>query len=245
MDAERKHRDTIKKKYMQCYAQATMADKLKAQGFTSYNDENLSWYKIVNNEILQTVFIYSRWHYFPLLVTLVYGVHPLFIMPPLPHKVVELGWAGDRETESLVRYTDLRKVFSDEISVQCPATEGCGAELLDTVVFPVFAQTNTIEDAYTFFKNRYLTSDWAWVVTSDFIDMAIWMNDKDMYPHCNDTIMRLQNVSIGRYWLKSDAKRNQLQYEAIVEGKRDEYLKVLEKRKTQILRKLDKGHIKT
>ena len=245
MDESRKERNAIAKQSLQFYAQAVFADKLKAQGFVSYNDDNLNWYRIVNGEVLQTIYIHSKLPSYSLIACLTYGVHPLFVKPLIPHKIIDLGWPGDREVENLVRHTGKNKVFNREHFVQCPATEESGAEYLDKVIFPVFAQTSTIEDAYNFFKQRYLASDWERIVTNDFIDMAIWLNDEEMYPYCKLSIYRGFTIPNVAGWTKSDAKRNQLQYEAIIEGERDEYLKVLEKRKTQILRKLEKGQNKT
>ena len=58
-------------------------DKLISAGFVSYNNEGLSWYKVLNGCILQSVYLYSLFPRAPFLMAEGYGCHPLFIPAPI------------------------------------------------------------------------------------------------------------------------------------------------------------------
>ena len=61
------------------------ADLLRAHGFVSYKNEDLSWYRIFNGEVLQAVYFYSTNPSVPLMLRFSFGCHPLFLEPPIPH----------------------------------------------------------------------------------------------------------------------------------------------------------------
>ena len=85
------HKIEEEKEHMQRCARGIYAEKLKKAGFISYNGDDLSWYRVINNEILNTVYLFSSLNMFsitPLRMEVGYGMHPLFIPAPIPQKII-------------------------------------------------------------------------------------------------------------------------------------------------------------
>ena len=70
------HKIEEEKEHMQRCARGIYAEKLKKAGFISYNGDDLSWYRVINNEILNTVYLFSSLNMFsitPLRMEVGYG----------------------------------------------------------------------------------------------------------------------------------------------------------------------------
>ena len=67
--------------HTQRYVREVMADTLRAAGFSSYKGEDIHWYRLVNNEVVQSIYFATRWAKLPGLLEIRYGFHPLFIPP--------------------------------------------------------------------------------------------------------------------------------------------------------------------
>ena len=55
-----------KEHLQRCIRTLKYPEVLRDAGFVSYNGEDLSWYKVLNHEVLQTVYLYSDCGRFPL-----------------------------------------------------------------------------------------------------------------------------------------------------------------------------------
>ncbi len=239
-----------KKEQMQKYARRFFAEKLRAHGFVSYQNEDLSWYRVVNGEVLQSVFLFTAFRMDPLLPFIGFGVTPLFIEAPLPQDVYIQGGLGNDELMTIVCMDPPRHQVAEDIWVQSTWSDECGAEKLDEEVFPVLDRIHTISDVYDFHKSRYLKmairNQEAGLgdtvqVSQYFVDMAIFLNDKEMYPYCQKRIEQMMEwVPRGKYWTKRDAERTQQRYHAVVNGEREAYLRELENRKVRYVKELDK-----
>lgn len=159
--------------------------KLIDAGFISYNNEGLSWYKVINGCILQSVYLHSPFSGAPLFMEEGYGCHPLFIPAPIPRKV--LGESYEDETMLRVRKEPRYRTY-EGTQVMCRNTEERGAEVLDTDVFPVFRKVRTEEDAYRLHKERcmeiteltnrrYPENQVKFIGSELLIDEAIYFND--------------------------------------------------------------------
>ena len=224
------------KKY--CY------QKLMDQGFVSYQDKGLSWYKVIEGSIIQTVYLYSNTSFMPF-ATIGYGCHPLFISAPLPQKVTVPGYGrGDVVMSSLHLPTPL---VSD---MDCPPmhtkSPGGGSELLDEIVFPQFNQIHTMEEAYWVHREAHRKrieehlSKRSWadyngrVACMNFMDWLIYMEDWDMLKYCD------RDLSLSLCIDDRQRKRVKAQRAAIYDGKRDEFMVMLERRKKRFVNSLEK-----
>lgn len=155
------HKIEEEKEHMQRCARGIYAEKLKKAGFISYNGDYLSWYKVINNEILNTVYIFSSLNMFsitPLRMEVGYGMHPLFIPAPIPQKIIFFDYWEDEVMQ--VVYPHCRREVYDQITrVTCYDTPGRGAEFLDDEIFPAFAQASTEDEVYRIHAKNYLINN--------------------------------------------------------------------------------------
>lgn len=227
------------------------SDKLKKMGFLSYKDECTSWYKVVNREIINSVYLFSALGCAPLLMEIGYGIHPLFIPAPIPQKLIFTGSHNDevmREVRGQFKYS-----FYRETSVMCHSTEERGAELLDTDVFPVFRKAKSELDAYIIHKNIYIDKikmnndanggDVVRIIGSEWLaDEAIYFDDKDVQEMMiKQLIWQKECMERGdMYSSCGKLKWHNARIAAIRDGARDSFLIMLEARKRRFIKDLDR-----
>lgn len=222
------------KEELQIWAERYCADKLKSKGFISYNNENLSWYKVINNELLMSVYLFLPFGTDPLVASIAYGMHPLCLDAPVPQTPVARGWPHS------VVFWELRGIslqsFKETPRLMVPRMPLCGAELLDREVFSIFDQVNSLEDAYQYFKKYFLegrarrlngenTHEFP---SLEFVEFVVYMGDEEMYPFCLEFLKRI-----------TLEKREPL-IAAIQGGQREAYLAMLEDRRKKLVRKLNR-----
>lgn len=224
-----------RKEHLQNWARYYCAEKLRQRGFVSYNNEDLCWYKIVNGEVMLSVYFYIMYPMYPYPVNIGYGIHPLFIAAPIPHKVTIRGWTDD-EIMTQLRIRTNRSQTPIDHYILAPATEQCGAEYLDKEVFPLFDQVHSIEDAYQIYKNRYIEREkqiYHPFTTLEFDDFAIFMNDTEIYPLClRSKAKKRFHETDKRYAL------NQSQTAVMTGGDPAQHLALLEARKKRFISKI-------
>ena len=234
-----------KKAHLQKWARTYFADHLRYLGFVSWQGEDLSWYKLVGGEVLLTVYLFDSFGYLPMIPCLAYGMHAPFVKPEMPQKVTmrESGWVS--ETMNFLYFDDHKRQMAPEIQVMATDTPDGGYRKFEETVLPLFDGIHTLEDAYSPFREYYIDrraqllqkapeyADRQVFASMDFLDEAIWLNDREMMERC---------AGDPDLWLpirRREAKRLQLQKEAL-SGRRDDYLLELDRRKSRILRKLQK-----
>lgn len=224
--------------------------KLINEGFISYNNEGLSWYKVINGCILQSVYLHSPFSGAPLFMEEGYGCHPLFIPAPIPRKV--LGESYEDETMLRVR-KELRYRTYEGTQVMCRNTEERGAEVLDTDVFPVFRKVRTEEDAYKLHRERCMETI-AWynkrnpgeplqIIGSEWLaDEAIYFDDNEMQRMMIDQLIYQRECMKSGDMMSTPTKREwyQKRIEAIQDGAREPFLMMLEARKKRFIRDLER-----
>ena len=242
-----------KKEMIQRCARGIYAEKLRNAGFVSYKGEDLSWYKVVGKDVIHSVYIFSSWDMMPLLLQIGYGVHPLFIPAPIPQKVVFHSTWSDEVMQEV--FADAkRRIYDEKTEVMCFSTKEMGAEWLDTDVFPVFDRVKTEEAAYELHKQKCLDlirrikeknpdSQMQTIGSNWLVDEAIYFDDKEMQERLLDQLHRQKE------WLQSSTISPQeekrltwlcAQLNAIEDGKREEFLELLEGRKKRFIGELQR-----
>ena len=69
--------------HTQRFMREVMAERLREEGFVSYKGEDIHWYRLVNNEVVQAIYFVTRHAslYSGGGFELCYGCHPMFISP--------------------------------------------------------------------------------------------------------------------------------------------------------------------
>ncbi len=240
------------KKDMQLYGKEIYTNDFLKAGFVSYNDENLCWYKVINHEVLCSVYILLSWRVPPLIPSLHYCAYPLYVPVAVPESsVVErdvFRWVGNIQTAHLKleyygirnpRNGDLAERFFRDTDIQQSSDRRRGAELLQEIIFPEFEKIHNQEDCYALHRAYWckkIDTFNSLTFPSAFVDEVIYMEDKELYPYC---ILRVQ----GRLNFSPEHKYApiwQMQLDALNGIRREEYLAYLEERKRKFVKKLEK-----
>ncbi len=232
-------------------AKSIYAEKLKNAGFVSYKGECTSWYKIANNEVVNSVYLYSALGFYPLLMEIGYGIHPLFIPAPIPQRVIFIG-SHDDEVMTEVGGKFKYSLYCGT-SVMCHNMKEWGAELLDTDVFPRFGDVKTEMDAYI--SHRKICIDriekykensnggQMQIVGSEWLaDEAIYFNDEEIQNMMISQLIHQREYMKNGDMMSTPTKREwyQKRIEAIQDGAREPFLMMLKARKKRFIRDLER-----
>ena len=236
---------TVQEEHLSRWAKQYFYDQLMEEGFRSYQDKGLSWYKVLDDSIVQTVYLFSCFSGMIMHPELGFGCHPLIVPAKLPQKLVDpsaYGW--DNVIMSVRKFPGPFVLYTGSL-VEHSRTPQAGAELLDEIVFPYFSGLNTLEDAYQAHKSYYVNkldpffrdhplSEFNGLTTCrEFVDEVIYMGDWDMLPY----IERDLDLS----WCRAvDRQRVTGQREAVYGDGREAFLRMLEARKKRFLTRLAK-----
>lgn len=245
------------------YVEAVFENRLREEGFTCPDDKYLCWYRVSASEIMNTIVFHSPWERLPVELNIHYGVYPLFIKPIYTSSIM-----AQRNFMDNVRFCRQPLVedcptnnmgyipFSSNISVYAPGREGKGIFTFDGILLPEMNRITTVEDCYLFHKQRRLawsgnfyetTADKFHSLSSSFIDLAVWVNDVEVYPYCEISI--LDNINSYTHKCRRFPNRKefleelqhwQLLKNAISDNGRAEYLRILEQRKSENIQFISK-----
>jgi len=230
------------------------AGLLRENGFVSYANEDLSWYRIVGDEVLHTVYFYSAHPRLPLILWFEFGCHPLFLEPEFPYPFTHQSksyYACAETQEDIYKTFPLKPALEvNENRLTCSLPNEGEAVILEKYVLPLLDGVRTEEMAYRRHKELVIKRCYefgesicvqnAWGATICFAEEAIYMGDEEMYPLCE--ALAIERKESGVY-SAYDAKKL-LHAEQILEyfktGDRAKYIQLLEDRKQSNLNMLKK-----
>lgn len=192
-----KNKKAITKKHASGYIAAVFADSLRSAGFVCPDDDLLCWYRRRSDEVVNSIIFRSLWSQLPLFLEIRYGIIPSFAMPVRIKSVVN----NDYPDEELFVNAPLAENypnggtmarFSLDAQVYAPLQDGRGLYTFEKLILPEMDRIQTIQEAYNFHKNRRINHPMAkncppeqqfYELSKTFIDMALWVDDSDMYEY--------------------------------------------------------------
>ena len=240
----------------QNYVRAVMADHLRREGYVSKDGMDLQWYRVINGDVLQAVFFYTRWAALPMFMAIGYSCHPLFITPEFPKGIHMPSMLRSLESvnpgKQLVKQNG-NSIYAANAAVTCPDDSFKGVDILESILDQLDG-IRSVEQCYAIHKQRYLKAaellnlaqeELYHNISTDFMDEAVFFNDQDLYSYCAS---RIQN-ELTRYekaqetrklWNIEKYELNALYHlkEAIINQKRDEHLMYLQQRQAENIRLL-------
>lgn len=260
-------KNSILFEHVQRFVQEVFADQLRKAGFVSYKGEDINWYRLVNGDVLQTVYFYTRHKPLPAAVEIGYGCHPLFV-PPLFQKgpylhaepgyersfhgipeIVPGGHTDGMMGTVLIGSSNYPYRIPD-ILVDCPKDnpKEFGQSILNQI-FKVQEHIQTPRECYEAHKKWNQKYGSSLTMSPYFADEAVFWADTTIYPHLMDEylvpfIALLESAEqSGRYYRREDAehlKMLRILKDVIVNGKRDEHLLRLQEQEERTIRMLEK-----
>jgi hypothetical protein len=244
--------------YTQEYVDAVFKDRLLQEGFVNPDGNGITWYRIVNHEIINSICFYTRWNSTPVILDIGYGIHPLFIEPFRPTKVylysLPFNWERSFDQHLVCREGTFGMApFSPAIPVMVPSGKDKGLHTLEGIMLPEMNKVKTIHECYAFHKSRYQSITRCTLAqalnacSADFIDEGILVEDTALYPHFQAIIEKglahAENFD-EKHLRKKDTKQwilqTQLQAEALIKGNRQVFLDSLEQRKENVIKLIEK-----
>jgi hypothetical protein len=165
-----------------------MADQLRKNGFVSNGGNDIQWFKLVEHEVIQSVYFYTRHPRLPMEMELGYGCHPAFLCPHFSNNPVIRIMPGYEllYPRYLISKSHNRPFYREDILVTCPADEHCGRDLLESV-FPVLDACKTLESCYELHKSWLsgaIKNGSIHAASPEFVDEVLYWDDKKLFPYC-------------------------------------------------------------
>lgn len=242
--------------HAQAFIREVLADQLIQAGFVSRKEQDIQWYRVVNDNVLQAVLFNTQWAALPMLLAVSYSCHPLFIPPEFPKSVHVPNMMRSIEAVNPGRYLfkqNNNMVYSPKAAVTCPNDAYKGADILADILSKL-DEVKSIEQCYNMHKAGRLKAaeicklppeELFWNISPDFMDEVVYLDDIEMYPYCRKRIIseleRYEKAQqVRKLWNVEKAELESLKFlkAAVLEGKRDGHLRVLEERRAESIRQL-------
>lgn len=180
------------------YIAEVFEKRLREEGFSCPDDKLLCWYRLRGENIVNSIIFFSPWSNLPLMMFVGYGIHPLFSEPVISRNVHFTKRPIDDDDrfieQGIVENVPINSMgysmYSPDIAVDAPGHAGKGIYTLDGIILPRMEKVRSIEEAYTFHKERRLNlrrseneqpENRLGELSRTFIDMALWVDDSEMY----------------------------------------------------------------
>ena len=165
------------------------AKVLAPLGFSSYHNNGMDWI-LTRGELIFRFYMCTEMSCLPVFAYF-YGVHPRFIPLPLNPGKTATSFEGAYSKEVLSR---IPPKTNAEFSSGIPESQ----KALETFFLPLTEKLQTSTDAYFFHKEQlsiycerrqYLADNCWQSISGDFIDEALFFEDKQMYSQCKAAIV--------------------------------------------------------
>ena len=227
---------------------------MRQEGFISNNGNDISWYRIINDEIIRSIYFHTSHTQLPIILKIAYGYHPLFITPEFlkgPFMLRNLTYPPHEVMLSrFVVLKDANKYsFTQDILVTCPADEYQGLDILEKALHDLneFHTARECYESHKQWRTQMINRGQYFNLSPQFVDEVIYWDDQPLYSHCKSYVLgrseELEKIQEKRKLWKGDKielERLNALKPAILDGRREEYLQLLEERKIQTLRLLKK-----
>lgn len=248
-------------KHTQTYVREVFADRLLEEGFVSPDNKDFCWYRVIGKEIVNSICFYTRWAALPVILDISYGIHPLFVEPFQPKGVYIYDYPFNivNAQQQPIRTKQDSNTYQFSLPnamVSVPAGSDRGLYTLDGIILPIMNAVQTPQACYELHKAHCLADSPLGNYTidqkmnrapDDFMDMVIYFDDVDMYPHCRNKVLeRIQNINkIDDKYLRTKPYQESLcrleqLKRAFCDGGREEHLAILEQRKVEVIKTLEK-----
>ena len=189
--------------HMQRYTREVFAECLRKEGFSSYKGQDIHWYRIVNNEVIQAIYFVAFNSAPCTFAEIMYGCHPLFVPPimqksPVMHRLtdfVQLSYLVPANNADGVERFLLYGEYNNQpyrvpdALIMCSPDLNYGLDALERLLKVLSRTTNALQ-CYELHKelSRLLSTSGFRVRSSYFVDEALYWEDKEMYPFCAEFV---------------------------------------------------------
>ena len=195
--------------HMQRYTREVFAERLRQEGFSSYKGQDIHWYRLVNNEVIQCVYI-TAWSVTPYtFAEIKYGCHPLFISPIFQKSPIMNGIPDQVQVSTLIPETipnstkdgverfllagwQGRAYREPDVLIMCSQEQNYGLDVLEKLL-AVLSRTTTPSACYDLHKDirqRLFNPDYPMsrINSVSLVDEILYWKDEELYPYCREFV---------------------------------------------------------
>lgn len=227
------------------YIDAVFAETLQQEGFINPDGKSISWYRVVNNELIHAVYFHATWAGRPLMGMMIESrVFPMFYKPKYFSGIYS-GSSNRHFGYRVIKITDLpdergnicMAPYSRDIQVMACTSGKRGLSTLETKVLPWFQQAMTLADYYSLAEGEYRNSViFSEELIADISALCVLYGETDKYMFYSDCLVNL----IPRM-IDGKVKENVITIKSVLDGgNRDEFLAYLEVQKQKNIKWLKK-----
>ena len=234
----------LQTEHIQRLVRELFADRLRQEGFVSYKNQDIAWYRLVNQEVLQTIYFYTITSYIPVFMHIGVGCHPLYVEPKFSASVRYS--SKDRGNEVRFRekiFVDFPlKSYSSDILVMCPADEQKRMGIFENILKEL-EPIHTAWEAYQAHKEIYSRRTFR-SLSTDFINEMIYYKDVELCEKCLPGMEISLQVCHQYSDMRSYAERGkilEIQIQAIRSGNYDEVLGMIQQKRERVTRALKRN----
>ena len=249
--------------HVQRFVREVYADRLHQAGFSSYKNEDIHWYRLIDGQVVQSVYFIANYMALPAMLEIRYGSHPLFIPPIFQRSPYMRGEPGyelmytaipEITPSSMPRGIQRSQIHGltniiyriPDAVVHCPADMHTTHAILEKVL-SVLDAIHTPEDCYKAHKNwrQGQIENGSWLTMSPyFVEEALCWEDSPLYPFCMEyiegKISWLEGAKNLRKTDKEELTHLLTLRDVFINGTREQYLQTLCDRAGKNRRMLDK-----
>lgn len=192
------------KEELRYYSAQYYAKSLTIAGFVNYRNDLLNWYKFYNGVICH--FHIACFDPVFTMLLLAWWIQPSYL-PAILNPPVLWKRFDEYMRFSQERWLCMENTVEPGHFLNVPMLPRRGAERLEEELLPQIRQLNTREAVY-YAKRDSITSEWETLapdtprynlVTPEFADAALIMNDTEMFPYCIERLEKLAIPSSRRF----------------------------------------------
>ena len=236
----------IRDYHAKMYIDAVFGDTLKQEGFINPDGKSISWYRVVNNELVHAVYFHATWPDLPLMGLMIESqVFPLFCKPYY-YSTIYSGFSNRHFGYRVMSIEDLpdenghtcMAPYSSEIQVMACTSGKHGLYTLETNILPWFQKAMTAADYYRLAAEEYPNPSimFATSLLPYISALSVLLEDAEKYAFYSERI----ELELPKYW--NELTRDLLTAaKAVMDGgDRDAFLARLEMQKQKNIKWLKK-----
>lgn len=245
------------KQQVQQFVREVFADTLRKEGFTSYKNEDISWFRVINHEVVHHVCFVTPWRHCGTTLFMSLGCYPLYAnidIPTTPY-MYDCHIGDPPLVYSVILSPEI--LYPGSGTVMCPRDGTYGLKVLKEKVLPQFEGMDSSLACY----NRHIeirldglrlsgekeVSLFKYQPYNDFIAEIIYQDDSKLYGELLAAIEIYRQEELSDTVLSPQTIQERLTlyntWEAAIAEDRKPFIDELEKRKADFLKKLQKGGI--
>lgn len=243
----------IRDYHAKMYVDAVFGDTLKQEGFINPDDKSISWYRVVNNELVHAVYFHASNGRVPILEMVIESrVYPLFCKPKYYSGIYSSG-SNRHFGYRVISIRDLPDehgttyygLYSDDIWVYTNKHGKRGLYTLETDILPWFQKSMTQADYYQVVTNEFLAlkgdNFFRKTVLSDTAALAMYYGDNNIISECSAYLDEFLPEYLQNEFIEDKYKMQRMAEKSALDGTtRDEFLANLEIQKQKNIKWLKK-----